>query len=89
MKSKTTSSPYPSTHLPLEKMADTFEHDIFKHIFLNENIRISIEIYWFFFPMGSNDNKSVLVQVMAWCRTGDKPLPEQILSQFTDVYMWH
>ena len=25
-------------------------------------------------PKGLNDDKSALTQVMAWCRTGDKPL---------------
>ena len=28
------------------------------------------------------------VQVMAWCRTGDKPLPDLMVTQFTDAY-WH
>ena len=28
-------------------------------------------------------NKSALVQVMAWCRTGDKTLPQPMLTQFT------
>ena len=36
---------------------------------------------------GPIDNKSVLVQVMAWHRTGDKPLPEAMLAEFTDAYM--
>ena len=35
---------------------------------------------------GSIDNKSSLVQVMAWHRTGDKPLPEPMQTQFTDIY---
>ena len=30
-----------------------------------------------------------LVQVMASRRTGDRPLPELILTQFTDAYMRH
>ena len=68
-------------------MADTFTDDIFKRIFLNENIRIAIQILLKFVPWGSNDNKSALVQVMAWRRTGDKPLPELLLAQFTDAYM--
>ena len=34
-------------------------------------------------------NKSALVQVMAWRRSGDKPLLESMLTQFTDTYMWH
>ena len=70
-------------------MADTFTDNIFKCINLNENVRIFIQISLKFVPMGSNDNKSALVQVMAWRRTGDKPLPEQMLTQFTDAYMRH
>ena len=35
------------------------------------------------------DNKSALAQVMAWCQTGVKPLPEPMLTQFTDAYMHH
>ena len=64
------------THLPLDKMADTLADDTFKCIFLNENVRIMIQISLKFVPRDSNDNKSALVQVMAWRRTGDKPLPE-------------
>ena len=26
---------------------------------------------------------------MACCWTGDKPLPEPMLTQFIDAYMWH
>ena len=37
----------------------------------------------------SIDNKSALVQVMAWHRTGDKPLPEPMLTQFINAYMRH
>ena len=70
------------THLPLDKMADTIADDIFKHIFLNEDVRILIQILLKFVPMGSNDNKSASVQVMAWRRTGDKPWTEQTLTQF-------
>ena len=64
-------------------MANTFTDDIFKSIFLHENVRILI------IHGVSNDNKSALAQVMAWCQTSDKPLPEQMLTQFTDVYVWH
>ena len=31
---------------------------------------------------------SVLVQEMAWRRIGDKPLPEPMLIQFTDIYVY-
>ena len=42
-----------------------------------------------FVPKGSIDNKGVFVQVMTWRRIGDKPLPEQMLTQFTDAYIQH
>ena len=48
-----------------------------------------IQISLKFVPEGPIDNKAVLVQVMAWRRTGDKPLSELMLTQFTDAYMRH
>ena len=42
-----------------------------------------------FFPRSPFNNKPTLVQVMASRRTGDRPLPELILTQFTDAYMRH
>ena len=39
--------------------------------------------------MGLIDNKSALVQVIAWRRTGDKPLPEPMMTKFIDAYMRH
>ena len=53
-----------------------FPEDIFKYIFLNENTWISIKISLKFVPKGSNNNIAALVQIMAWCRPGDKPLSE-------------
>ena len=76
-------------HLPLDNMAAILANDIFKCIFLNENVRISIKISLKFVSKGSIDNKPALVLVMAWHRTGDKPLPEAMLTQFTDAYMGH
>ena len=52
---------------------------------MNEKFCVMIQIV----PEGPIDIKSALVQVMAWCRTGDKPLPKPMLAQFTDAYMWH
>ena len=40
-----------------------------------------------FVPKGPIDNKSVLVQEMAWRWIGDKPLPQPMLTEFTDEYM--
>ena len=42
---------------------------------------------WFIFHCikGPIDNKPMLVQVMAWCQIGAKPLSESMLIQFTDA----
>ena len=63
--------------------------DIFKFIFLYENDRIRIQLSLKFIPGSPVDNKQALVQEKAWCQTGDKPLPESMLTQFTDAYMRH
>ena len=59
--------------------------DNFKCISLNENDSIPIWISLKFVPRSPIDNKPASVQVMAWRRTGDKPLPELMLTQFTDA----
>ena len=58
-------------------------------IFLNENDRIPIQISLNHAPRSPIDKKPALVQVMAWRRTGGKPLPEPMMAQFSDVYMRH
>ena len=63
--------------------------NIFKRIFMNENVRISIQISLKFVPKGSIDNKPALAEVMAWCLLGAKPLSEPMLTRFTDAYMRH
>ena len=66
-----------------------FTDNIFKCIFLNGMICILIWISLQFVPTGPIDNKWTLVQVMAWRRTGDKPIPELMLTQFANAYMLH
>ena len=63
--------------------------DSFKCIFLNENDRIPIRISLKFVPRSTINNKPALAQVMAWRQTGDKPLLEPMLTQFSDAYMRH
>ena len=70
-------------------MADTFADDIFMCIFLNETVTISIQLSLKFVPKGPIGNKSVLVQVMAWRRIGDKPLSEPMVTQSTEANMRH
>ena len=66
-----------------------FPDDIFKRIFLNENVRILLKISLKFVPKGPINNIPALVQMMAWRRTGDKPLSEPMMTQFNDAYMRH
>ena len=56
-----------------------FPDDIFKWIFLNENVWISIKISLKFVPTGPINNIPTLVQIMAWRRPGDKPLSEPMM----------
>ena len=72
---------------PPGKMAAILADDIFSCIFLNKNDKILIKISLKFAPRSPIDNKPALVQVMAWRRIGDKPLPEPLMAQFTDAYM--
>ena len=63
-----------------------FTYNTFKHIFLNENVRILIEISLKFVPKGPINNIPVLVQIMAWRRPGDKPLFEpMVVSLLTHI----
>ena len=56
-----------------------FLNDTFKHIFLNENVRILIKISLKFVPEGPINNNPALVQIMAWRPSGDKPLSEPMM----------
>ena len=49
-----------------------FADDIFKWIFLNENVWIKISLK--FIPQGPINNIPALVQIMVWRQPGDKPL---------------
>ena len=74
---------------PPGRMAAILPDDIFKGIFLNETDIFPNQISLKLVPMSPVDSKSALVRVMAWRRTGDKPLPEPMMIQFTDAYMRH
>ena len=53
--------------------------DIFKCIFLNENVLILTNISPKFIPKGPINNIPALVQIMAWHRTGNKLLSEPMM----------
>ena len=63
-----------------------FADDILKCISLHENFRLSTKISLKYVPYGLIDNMAALFQIMAWGRTGDKPLSEAMMAEFTDVY---
>ena len=56
-----------------------FADDILKCIFFNENAWISLKISLKFVPMVRINNIPALVQIMAWRRSGDKPLSEPMM----------
>ena len=63
-----------------------FRDDIFKCIFLNENARISLKKSLKFVPRVRINNIPALVQIMAWRRSGDKPLSEpMVVSLLTHI----
>ena len=53
-----------------------FPDDIFNCIFFNENAWISFKISLKFVPKVQINNITALVQIMAWCRPGHKPLSD-------------
>ena len=56
-----------------------FADDIFKCIFLNENIWILIDISRKFVPKDPINNITILVQILAWHWPGNKPLSESVM----------
>ena len=56
-----------------------FADDIFKCIFLNENVWIPIKMSPTFVPKGPNNNIPAMVQIMAWHHPSDKPLSEPMV----------
>ena len=65
-----------------------FAEDLFKCIFLNENVWILIKISFNLVPEGQINNIPALVQIMAWRWPGDKPLSEKIMVKIpTHIYI--
>ena len=60
-----------------------FTDDMFKRIFVNENIWMLNKFSLKCALWGWIHNMSALVQIMVWRRPGDKPLSEPMLTQLT------
>ena len=71
--------------LGFENQSHYFWNGVFKWDLLDKNRGIFVQISLIFFPVGPTDNKSALV--MAWHRTGDKPLPEPMAPLC--FYVWN
>ena len=56
-----------------------FADYIYRCIFLNKNVIISLKISLKFMPKVRINNIPTLVQIMPWRRTGDKPLSETMM----------
>ena len=69
-----------STLRPRQMTAGHFAKGIFKCIWFCENLRILIQISMKFVRNGPINTKPVLVQIMACCWTGDKPIHEPIVA---------
>ena len=67
------------THWGRNKTGRHCTHAIFKCIFVDEDMWISINISLKFVPQCQINNIPALVQIMAQRRPGDKPLPEPMM----------
>ena len=79
-----------SQYIALWKMLNCrhFSDDIFKCIFsmkIAKFLQISLRVI----PKGPINNNPASVQIMAWCRLGDKPLSESIVIWYSDAQMLH
>ena len=79
---------HPVNKLRAKENGPYFWENTFKCIPLNANYCIFAEISHKFPSKGQTNNNSTLVQVMAWCRTGNKPLPEPMLTNISHT-IWH
>ena len=72
--------------LRLRQNGCRFTDITFKCIFLNKNVRISIKILLNLVPKGPINNNPALVQIMAWRRSGNKPLSEPMILVYWRIY---
>ena len=56
---------------------------------MNEKFYIWLEFQLVFFPKCPNDNKSGLIHGNGLAPKSAKPLPEPVLTQFTEAYIGH
>ena len=74
---------YPNpSHIEAQTKWPLFRDNIFKCIFLNENVWIFNKISLKFVPEAPSNTIPALVQVMAWRWSGDKPLSQPMMVRW-------
>ena len=76
------SIPYTINKLTPRQNGRHFADDIFKYIFFNDNLWVSIKMPLNFSCKGTNNTIPSLDQIIAWRRSGDKPLSESMMARF-------
>ena len=67
--------------------ASHFTDNVFKYIFLYGKCFILIQMLRKWFPMGTTDNNTALIEITARHRASVKPLPEAMVAYFISAYM--
>ena len=71
------------TNYRLDKMADMLQMTFS----LTKVFLFCFKVQWMLFTMVQIDTKPVFASAMSWHYIGNKPLPELMLTSFTDAYM--
>ena len=77
------------THWGRDKMAAIFQTTVSNAFSWMKTFVLWFNFHFKFVPKDPFINKTALVKVMAWRRSGDKPLLKPMLTQFTDAHMRH
>ena len=75
------------THWGWDKMAAIFQTTVSNGFSWMKMYEFRIEVSLKFVPKGPINNIQSLVQIMAWCRPGDKPLSEPMLVNLP-MHIW-
>ena len=62
-----------------DKMAAIFRTTFSNRFSWMKKDEFRLRFHWFFFPEGPINNIPALAQIVAWCRSGDKPLSEPMM----------
>ena len=77
------------THWGWDNMAAILQTTFPNVFFWKKKLDFFIQISLKFVQKGSINNKTLLVQIMAWYQSSDKTLSEPMMVYLTDVYMCH